>query len=71
MRSDGGMGKSLLNRFVTCTVVQNIVRAIKRRRIVWVEHVASVKALRRISQLKELKFRFVDNIKIGLFNYTN
>ena len=62
--------KKLLNRFVTCTVVQNVVRAIKRRRIVWVEHVACVKAVRRIAQLKEPKRRSMD-IKIGLCNCTN
>jgi len=66
-----GDGEKLLKRFVTCTLVQNIVRAIKRRRIRWVEHVASMKAVRRILQLKEPKCRFVDNIKICLCNYTN
>jgi len=61
----------LLKRFVTCGLVQNIVRAIKRRRVRWVEHVASVKAVRQISQRKEPRCRFVDNIKIGLCNYTD
>jgi hypothetical protein len=49
-----GDGEILLKRFVTSTVVQNVVRAIKRRRIRWVEHVASMKAVRRILQLKNL-----------------